>query len=83
MTAAEVLPGLSVGLIFTAIGVLKFTGLHLGIRGGRGVPLPQRMVGTCPTWTSKWLRFGMPALFLATGLLALGLTVVRWLLPTP
>ena len=65
MSAAGVLPGLSVGLIFTAIGVLKFTGLHLGLRGGRGVPLPQRMVGTCPTWTSKWLRLGMPALFLA------------------
>ena len=83
MAASQLLPGLSVGFIFTALGVLKFTGLHLGIRGGRGVPLPRRMVGTCPTWTSKWLRFGMPALFLATGLLALGLTLARYLSTPP
>lgn len=77
MATAGLVPGLAIGLAFTAVGVLKFTGRHLGIRGGRAVPLPQRMVGTCPTWTSKWLRLGIPALFLATGLAAPGFTVVR------
>ncbi|MBK8003131.1 MAG: hypothetical protein IPK12_04075 [Gemmatimonadetes bacterium] len=47
------MPGLAIGLAFTAVGVLKFTGRHLGIRGGRALPAPERMVGTCPTWTSQ------------------------------
>jgi hypothetical protein len=68
MTAlADWLPPAFVGALFTIFGLLKVFGLAMGIRGGGGKPLRQRLCGSCPTW-SRALNIGVPVVFLVIGL---------------
>ena len=46
LTIADWLPPLMVGVLFTALGILKLVGLRRGVGGGRNKPVAQRLCGT-------------------------------------
>ncbi len=68
LSLADWLPPLVVGITFTLLGAVKMYGALRGIEGGCDKPLGQKLCGTCPSWTSGYLRLGLPLLFLTIGL---------------
>ncbi len=74
-TVIQILPLASVGATFTALGFLKLYGLKKGIVGGGGKPFACRLMGSCPSW-SKSLNFVITLMFLAIGVVNLGILLV-------
>lgn len=74
---ADWLPALSVGVSFTAVGLLKVYGLSRGIVGGGSQPAADRLCGTCPSWSHR-VNVAMTCLFLAIGLV--NLTYLAWVM---
>jgi hypothetical protein len=68
----ELLPLICIGTTFTAVGVMKLIGFRYNIVGGGGKPWRTKLYGSCPTWT-RHVNVGMTALFLAIGIVALGI----------
>lgn len=66
----ELIPPLTVGVVFTSLGVLKFYALAKGIEGGPGKPWLTRLRGTCPKSNCRLpgLNWWLPLLFLAIGI---------------
>jgi|GEM_PF-2926636 len=73
---ADWFPLLCIGIVFTAIGLLKVYGFQLNIVGGGGKSWGTRVCGSCPTW-SKHLNVSVMVLFFVIGLSALA--ILGWL----
>ena len=67
ISLAEWLPPLSVGLMFTGLGLAKVYGFARGIQGGGCKPTRDRVCGSCPSW-SRGINIGFLVLLLMIGL---------------
>lgn len=74
---ADWFPLLCIGIVFTAIGLVKLNGFQHKIIGGGGKLFGTRLRGSCPTW-SKHLNVTVTVLFFVIGLSAL--SILGWLL---
>jgi hypothetical protein len=76
LSISDWLPAVTVGISFTALGLLKVYGLTRGIIGGGEKRASERICGSCPTW-SKRTNTAVICVFLAIGLS--NLSYLAWL----
>lgn len=78
MAISDWLPNALVGVTFVSLGLIKIYGWRKGIIGGGGKPVSCRLMGRCPSW-SKPVNIGVILLFLAIGIVNLGIFVLALL----
>ena len=71
-------PNALVGVTFLSLGLVKIYGWRKGIIGGGGKPAACRLMGRCPSW-SKPVNIGVIVLFLAVGMVNVGISVLALL----
>jgi len=71
-------PNALAGVTFVSLGLVKIYGWRKGIIGGGGKPVSCRLMGRCPSW-SKPVNIGVIILFLAVGMVNLGILVLALL----
>lgn len=74
-TLIKLIPLLTVGLGFTALGALKVYGLSKGVVGGGGKPLTCRLLGSCPSW-SKGVNLLVTMIFCVIGIVNLAMAII-------
>lgn len=74
-TFIKVVPFLTVGMAFTALGILKCYGLWQGIVGGAGKSAICRLAGSCPSW-SKGVNIAATLMFCVIGIVNLSVAII-------